>query len=1098
MVDVYHSVTLRHIIDHFADDRAETPFLIDPASGRVTTYGALRAGALALFARLAGLGLCKGDRVATLTDNGVAAVELFLGAMYGGFVPVPLNVRAGDQQLSYCLNHSGAKVVAVGQGYEGLIKGIVPAVSHGLEIISIEGGVPDVAIVDAHAAASLPPLTADDPAMIIYTSGSTGQPKGPVHTHGSILAHGRNSIAAHELTEADRCLLVLPLYHINAECVSVVPTLMSGGSMVVPNGFSVGAFWDLLDDWQCTWSAIVPTIISQLLDWNDPKAAKRAPAFERIRFLRSSSAPLSPSLHRAFMEKFGLLLIQAMGSSEGGNVFANPLPPRENKIGSPGLPWGFELRIVDAAGRQVGPDEPGEMLLRGPGLMQGYYKDPAATEEAIDADGWLHTGDLARRDADGYVFVVGRSKELIIKAGVNIAPKQIDEVLESHPAVLEAAAVGVPDRLMGEDIAAFAILRRGVNCGERELLLHCETYLGSFKTPSRIHLVSELPKGPSGKVQRLRLVETAEQLGLRSLDTPGTDVPHERLAGEAAALRDIEAKVSDIWSTLLNIPQIDRDSHFFANGGQSVTAIQCLSRMRETIGVSLSIADFFDNPTIAELARLAHARLENAAKNGAHGVEELALAVPPIEPRERREASRLSPSLEGIWFIGQLCPEEPVYNEGEAIRVRGPLDLGLMQVALDGVVERHENLRSTIQVEDGCPLVIVHESLRPELKISSLRDVPRDQREAALANLILAEMRRPFELDVEPSLRAAAIEIDQDDVAIVISLHHMVCDSTSLGILWREIRTLYTCGLKGVASTLPPLRIQYQDYAQWQRQPALQERLKSSLSFWKDKLQGAPLLLDLPADRPRLPAFSYRGDKRPFRIDSDLASRLRRLARQERTSLFTIFTAALNILLHRYTQQEDILVGIPMSERDRPEIEPLIGFLIGTQVLRTNLSGQPDFSELLRRVQRGLAEIQTHRAAQFDQIVATLQPERNPSYTPLFQVMLIWRDYEDQPEIVGLPGLVVERLMTKTMTAKCDLTFFVIDEGDEVYFEIEYSTDLFEAARIERLSGHLLMLLGAVAEDPSQAISAVPLLTPAEQHQLLVEWNEIGADDEYT
>jgi non-ribosomal peptide synthetase component F len=187
-----------------------------------------------------------------------------------------------------------------------------------------------------------------------------------------------------------------------------------------------------------------------------------------------------------------------------------------------------------------------------------------------------------------------------------------------------------------------------------------------------------------------------------------------------------------------------------------------------------------------------------------------------------------------------------------------------------------------------------------------------------------------------------------------------------------------------------------------------------------------------------------------------------------------------------------------MSERDRPEIEPLIGFLIGTQVLRTNLSGQPDFSELLRRVQRGLAEIQTHRAAQFDQIVATLQPERNPSYTPLFQVMLIWRDYEDQPEIVGLPGLVVERLMTKTMTAKCDLTFFVIDEGDEVYFEIEYSTDLFEAARIERLSGHLLMLLGAVAEDPSQAISAVPLLTPAEQHQLLVEWNEIGADDEYT
>ena len=251
----------------------------------------------------------------------------------------------------------------------------------------------------------------------------------------------------------------------------------------------------------------------QLLDWKDPKAESRAAAFQRIRFLRSSSAPLSPSLHREFLEKFKLPLIQAMGSSEAGNVFSNPVPPGTNKIGSPGLPWGFEGKIVDREGAELPLGEPGEVLLRGDGMMQGYYKDPAGTAAALDAEGWLHTGDLAYRDEDGYFFVVGRSKELIIKGGMNIAPKQIDEILESHPAVLEAAAVGVPDRYVGEDVVAFAVLRDGMSCDEGELLSFCEGRLGHFKTPSRIHFVQDLPKGPSGKVQRLKLQEEAAERG---------------------------------------------------------------------------------------------------------------------------------------------------------------------------------------------------------------------------------------------------------------------------------------------------------------------------------------------------------------------------------------------------------------------------------------------------------------------------------------------------------------------------------------------------------------------------------------------------------
>jgi acyl-CoA synthetase (AMP-forming)/AMP-acid ligase II len=241
-----------------------------------------------------------------------------------------------------------------------------------------------------------------------------------------------------------------------------MPTLLGGGSVVVPYRFSVSQFWDLLDQFRCTWTAVIPTILAQLLDWQDPRADNRDAAFERLSFIRSSSAPLSPSLQREFIGKFSLLLIQAMGSSEAGNIFSNPQPPGENKIGTPGLAWGFETRIIGPNGADVAAGEPGEVLLRGAGVMQGYYKDPEQTAAVLDADGWLHTGDLAYRDQDGYFFVIGRSKELIIKGGVNIAPRQIDDVIESHPAVLEAAVVGVADCYVGEDLVAFAVLRTGI------------------------------------------------------------------------------------------------------------------------------------------------------------------------------------------------------------------------------------------------------------------------------------------------------------------------------------------------------------------------------------------------------------------------------------------------------------------------------------------------------------------------------------------------------------------------------------------------------------------------------------------------------------
>ncbi len=1093
--------TVRDLIGWAAATQPQKNYLIGPDTGQTCTYGELKQRAERLHARLAGIGLEPGDKIAFLMDNGVATAEFFLGIMYGGFVAVPLNVRAGVSQLSYSLLHSRAKVVFVANRYTDLIAAVLAGCEGAVQIIAADTEWRRAEQTASAAPAILPQIAAGDAAMLMYTSGSTGQPKGAIHTHHSILAHGRNSVAAHQLTAADRSLLVLPVYHINAECVTLVPTLMSGGSVVIPQGFAVSEFWNWLHDYECTWSAIVPAIIAQLLDWRDPKSDTRAEAFKRIRFLRSSSAPLSASLHREFIEKFKLPLLQAMGSTEAGNVFSNPVPPGVNKIGSPGLPWGFEARIIDAAGRPLPAGEPGEVLLRGDGMMQGYFEDPQATEAALDSEGWLRTGDLAYRDEDGYFFIIGRSKELIIKAGVNIAPKQIDEVLEAHPAVLEAAAVGAPDRHVGEDVIAFAVLRQDMACSERDLLSFCAQRLGDFKTPTRIHLVPDLPKGPSGKVQRLRLVEQAEILA------PATPPPTARdaalqpacpaIAGQLPGT-DMQAGqiISRIWAELLGLESVDPDSNFFSLGGQSLLAMQYLSRLRESLPVILTLSDFFENPTVSLQAALVRSRL--MAQPGQDTASDLASeAWQRIERRQQSGRCPLSPSQERIWFMEQLSTGEPAYNESEAILIRGPLDTDALQRALNGIVERHEILRTTIEQRDGRAVGVVHETWPLLLREISLRALPEAGREAELARLVVDEVRRPYQIETAPGIRATLVRLSQQEHALILMMHHIICDSSSLGIFWRELRALYGAARTGEPCNLQNLPVQYGDYAAWQLDKRHQARIAADIDFWRETLRGAPALLNLPADRPRPATMSYRGNTLPFHLDAALASGLRRLGRELGSSLFTIIAAALNTLFYRYTDQDDIVIGIPMADRERPEVQHLIGFLIGTQVLRTDISGNPSFRQLLERVQKSVAQLHAHQAAQFDQIVAAVRPPRNPAFSPVFQIMFIWRDYQDQPQFIGLPGLAVQPLLAHPATSKFDLTVIATDTQDDIYLEVEYSTDLFDAARIERMIGHLSTLLAGAVSDPHQNVASLPLLTSAERQQLLGEWNEVQADEVY-
>jgi amino acid adenylation domain-containing protein len=1104
--------TIRELIDRVAEARPDAPFLMSPETGEVLSFLGLKEQSAVLSTQLLRWGLERGDKVAFLMDNSLFTAQLFLGVMYGGLVSVPLNVRAGVTQLSYMVEHCDAKVVFVDEEHAALMTEVMTQVRRAVRVISCDadslGAVHDTTLRRTDAAVPSP----EDVALLMYTSGSTGHPKAAVHTHRTILAGGGNSVASHQLTPDDRSLLVLPLYHINAECVTLIPTLLSGGSVVVPRRFSISHFWDWLDSHECTWSAIVPTIVSQLLDWRDPSADQRGPAFRRIRFLRSSSAPLAPSLHREFLAKFPLLLIQAMGSSEGGNIFSNPLPPGENKIGSPGLPWGFEVKVVDRDGVELPPGEPGEMLIRGEALTSAYYKEPEATAAAFDAEGWLHTGDLAYRDSDGYFFVVGRSKELIIKGGVNIAPRQIDDVLESHPAVLEAAAVGVPDRHLGEDVVAFVVLRGGVECDERELLSFCESHLGHFKTPTRIHFAEDLPKGPSGKVQRLRLLEQAAKPDMRQLAAAttgfalarGSDQKAEEVASTLPA--SIESAVADVWAELLKLPQVGVDDNFFALGGDSLLAIQCISRLRDKNAIRLTLTDFFEHGTVAEQAALIRKRqaathlsdqspLKTASEQIAAAIRPLApkADAPAIPLRDRTIPYRLSPLQERLWFMEQLSPE-PVYNEVEAVRLRGDLNVEALERALNGVIARHETLRTTIQAVDGLAMAQVRESHLLRLKMIDLAGRPDAEREAELERLQVSEPRIPYHLEDEPAIRATLIRMGAQDHVFILMMHHLVCDWSSEGVLWRELSALYRSHCRNEAIALPALTWQHGDYAVWERQQLAEKAVADNLAFWAENLRGAPPMLELPSDRPRSQVVSYRGARHRFRISRTLTEAFRQLSRRERKSLFALFTAAFDVLLYRYTGQEDILLGIPIAERDRPECQSMIGFLLHTHVLRTEVKGDMTFRELVARVQQGALNLYEHRSVPFDHVVRALQPERSLSYSPLFQVMVNWRDRDQNLCFIGMEGLDIESVLVDSKISKFDLTLFLTDMGDEVWAEMEYSTDLFDAARIERMFGHYQTLLEAVAADPDQRLSELPLLPEAERRQLLVQWNNTKVD----
>ncbi|MEM7440220.1 MAG: AMP-binding protein [Pseudomonadota bacterium] len=485
--------TIRDWLDRRADESPDAPAYHFTDDATSLTWADLRGKAHAIAASLTSSGTDHGESVAIMMPNGRPAVEAFFGAVYGGFRATMINLAAGDTALAYALDHCEATHAFVGPSQRDQFDRVKPA-----RMAAFEPG--------DGPAATLHPVGPDDMALLMYTSGTTGVPKGVLHSHASLMAGGWTTAIAHDLRSDDVGYCVLPICHINGLCVSVMGTLISGSQMVMAPKFSNQQFWPDIEAHNATWFSVVPTIISHLLHSD---TAPTTTSQKTLRFGRSASAPLAPEVQSAFEDRFSVPIVETMGLTEtAAQILSNPLPPGPRKIGSPGVAFGNEVCIRGPDNDALPPGQEGELLIKGPNVMRGYLKNEAETAKAMTADGWLRSGDLARMDADGYIFVTGRLKELIIKGGENIAPREIDEALYANADVVEAAAFAVPCPTYGEEVHAAVTLRPDTSISSETLRDACIARLGQFKAPATVHILPELPKGPSGKIQRLKLTET--------------------------------------------------------------------------------------------------------------------------------------------------------------------------------------------------------------------------------------------------------------------------------------------------------------------------------------------------------------------------------------------------------------------------------------------------------------------------------------------------------------------------------------------------------------------------------------------------------------
>jgi amino acid adenylation domain-containing protein len=1032
------------------------------------SYRELNAKANRLAHHLRSLGVGPETIVGICMDRSFLMVAALLGIMKAGGAYLPLDPDYPLERLAFMLEDASVRVILAQQS---LIEYLpeTPA-----RLVRVDTDWDQIARQSEANPQSV--STADNLIYYIYTSGSTGRPKGAMLAHRGVCNCLLWMQREHELVESDRVLFKAPL-NFDASVWELFWPLMTGASVVLarPGEHRDSAYLvQLIAQQKITTAHFVPSMFQIFLE------EKGVEACHALRRVICGGEALSIASVERFFERLNAELHNYYGPTETSIGSIDWTCQREYRrltvpIGRPIA--NTQIYLLDSHLRPVPVGVPGELYTGGVGLARGYLNRPALTAEKFLPDPFsqspgarlYRSGDVARYLPDGNIEFLGRIDHQVKIRGLRLELGEIESVLDHHHAVRDAVVIVREDVPGDKRLVAYVVPQPSSNVTGSDLRGYLKEKLPDYMIPSAFVMLDEMPLTPNIKIDRNAL--------------PVPDVTRPAMLKEYASPRTpTEEILAGIWAEVLNIERIGVHDNFFELGGHSLLATQVMSRVRESFQLELPLRRLFEFPMVAELAR----SIEQAAS------EDNAGAIPSIEPVSREGELPLSFAQQRLWFLDQLVPGSAFYNLPLAVRLSGLLNLSALEQSLSEVLKRHEVLRTTFPAIEGEPVQMIAPASFINLSLIDLTSLPANEREREAQRLAAQETQTPFDLSQGPLLRTTLLILSDSEHVLLLTMHHIVSDGWSMSILIREVASLYDAFSSGLPSPLPDLPLQYADFAHWQRLWLKGHVLDQQLSYWREQLSGAPTVLELPTDHRRPAIQSYRGSSESFTLSREMRKSLEEICQREGVTMFMLLVAAFDVLMWRYTGEEDVVIGTPIANRNRWETEGVIGFFVNTIVLRVGVRGEDRFKELLRRVREASLGAYSHQDMPIERLVQEMGVERKMSHSPLFQVMFTLQD--TRLELPKLTSLTLTLMESETGIAKFDLTLLMTETEQGLAGTIEYATDLFEAKTIKRMTGHYRTLLENILAHPSLPLSEIPLLTVAEEHLLLTQWNETTAD----
>ncbi|MEN4270037.1 MULTISPECIES: amino acid adenylation domain-containing protein [Serratia] len=1016
------------------------------------SYAQLNARANRLAHALIARGVGPDSRVAVCAERGLNMVTALFGILKAGGAYVPLDPAYPGERLQYILQDADpVLLLADAAGRVALGEPATPQ-------LALEAALPDT-------------LSAENPerraqashlAYVIYTSGSTGKPKGAMNEHRGVVNRLVWMQEAYGLTAADTVLQKTP-FGFDVSVWEFFWPLMVGARLVMakPEGHKDPDYLSrAIEQYGVTTLHFVPSMLQSFLA--DGQAATRCGQVVRV---MCSGEALPAALVAEFYRRLPQAELHNLyGPTEAAvDVTAWHCSREADRVSVPiGRPIAnTRIYLLDEHGQPVPLGAVGELYIGGVQVARGYLNRPELTAERFLADPFApggrmyRTGDVARYLANGDIEYLGRNDQQVKIRGFRIECGEIEAVLATHPAVREAVvdarAVGDDKRLVAWVVPAAGVAEETLAGALRQ---HVSAALPDYMVPSAWVVVAALPLSPNGKLERRALPEPQGAQSQAAYEAPQGE--HETL-------------LAAIWRELLNVEQVGRHDNFFELGGHSLLAVRLTNRLQQ-VEWQLPLQTLFANPTLLALAQQLRRTDE---------------ALPPIEAMPRGAALPLSFAQQRLWFLTQLEGLSETYHIPLALSLRGELDLPAWRQSLDALYARHEALRSRFVTVEGQPQAHILPADALPLTVHDLRGRQDAQSQARQLAQRLTEA--PFDLTQGPLVRAALIRLADEEHLFLLTCHHIISDGWSTGILLRELGALYGAFRRSDVDPLPPLTLQYPDYAAWQRRYLTPERLAAQAQYWRETLSDAPALLTLPTDRPRPTVQSFSGGEVPIAIDAELTQALRQFSRQHGGTLFMTVLAAWSLVLARMAGQQELVIGTPEANRGRLETESLVGFFVSTLALRIDLRDDPDLPTLIARIRHAVLAARENRDLPFEQVVELVNPPRHLGYTPLFQVMLAWQDGSVRD--ISLPGLQAESAELGYQIAKYDLTLDLAERDEQISGTLNFATALFDRATAERYGVYLVQVLRAMATNATQPASHLDLLPAAERELLLYGWN---------